>query len=192
MFGGDQRSSGAAVWGNVVLAAQDNIHNQRVDHGLDSRDEHRASLESNLRDGQRAGWPRSWVGSNSTSKDSSGSEQQLSSKYFQCPDCDKTFATKWEYERHRRTHTGEKPFECPVCPYRATQKTSLQKHLRTHSGEKPYACHLCSYKASQKVHLQNHIRTHSNNMTFNCPLCPFRSSRSHILKEHMQIHTENK
>ncbi|XP_045583202.1 longitudinals lacking protein, isoforms H/M/V isoform X4 [Procambarus clarkii] len=141
---------------------------------------------------QMAGWPRSWVDSNSTVKDDGGSEQLLATKYFQCLDCDKTFATKWEYERHRRTHTGEKPFGCTICPYRATQKTSLQKHLRTHSGEKPYACHLCSYRAAQKVHLQNHIRTHGSTMSFDCLLCSFRSSRSYLLKEHMQIHSDNK
>ncbi|XP_042880666.1 zinc finger protein 316-like isoform X6 [Penaeus japonicus] len=140
---------------------------------------------------QMAGWPRGWVGSDPSLEESGSLDHLVTTKQFKCADCDKAFATRWEYERHRRTHTGEKPFACQICPYRATQKTSLQKHLRTHSGEKPYACHLCTYRASQKVHLQNHIRTHSGD-TFTCPHCPFRTNRYDVLKKHIPTHPSEK
>ncbi|KAK7084645.1 hypothetical protein SK128_005433 [Halocaridina rubra] len=117
-------------------------------------------------------WFSSWFGSKAGGEDGEDkvSESAVKSttllsssgKNYSCPDCQKDFLTRWELERHHRTHTGEKPYPCPVCPYRASQKNSLSIHMRTHSGEKPYGCHLCPYRATQKIHLQNHIRTHSS------------------------------
>nr|XP_027207202.1 zinc finger and BTB domain-containing protein 24-like [Penaeus vannamei] len=197
MFGVGSNEGVPAMWGNMVPTAQEENYSHRMNQAKDQR------LDLPQGHTQRsdprifccihfsAGWPRGWVGSDPSLEESGSLDHLVTTKQFKCADCDKAFATRWEYERHRRTHTGEKPFACQICPYRATQKTSLQKHLRTHSGEKPYACHFCTYRASQKVHLQNHIRTHSSD-TFSCPHCPFRTNRYDVLKKHIPTHPSEK
>ena len=67
--------------------------------------------------------------------DTSGSiasaEQASSSplKVFACPfkGCKSAFRRSYLLERHKRTHTGEKPFECRYCEYRCSRAGSSQK-----------------------------------------------------------------
>ena len=48
-----------------------------------------------------------------------------------CPLCGRVMLFKSEFEKHMRTHTGEKPFVCHMCPYRSAQRSNLNVHLRT-------------------------------------------------------------
>nr|XP_025977674.1 zinc finger protein CKR1-like [Dromaius novaehollandiae] len=54
---------------------------------------------------------------------------------FECPDCGKGFAWSSHLERHRRTHTGERPFGCGDCAFGAA--AALAKHRRLHPGCQP-------------------------------------------------------
>lgn len=53
------------------------------------------------------------------------------SRSHMCPFCMKNFYGSVDLERHKRTHTGEKPFACTHCLYRATQLGNLQRHMKT-------------------------------------------------------------
>lgn len=53
------------------------------------------------------------------------------SRSHTCPFCLKNFYGSVDLERHKRTHTGEKPFACTHCLYRATQLGNLQRHMKT-------------------------------------------------------------
>lgn len=50
---------------------------------------------------------------------------------YLCPFCSKNFYGSVDLERHKRTHTGEKPFACNFCSYRATQMGNLQRHIKS-------------------------------------------------------------
>ncbi|XP_066970939.1 longitudinals lacking protein, isoforms H/M/V-like isoform X30 [Macrobrachium rosenbergii] len=81
-------------------------------------------------------------------------------KNFQCPTCHYTTDFTTNYQRHIRTHTGEKPYACPHCPYASAQKKNIDSHIRTHTGEKPYGCSYCPYRAARKDKLKTHIFRH--------------------------------
>lgn len=57
-------------------------------------------------------------------------------QYFCCW-CGKASTTRYDYEKHHRTHTGEKPFNCHICPFRTGDRSSLSKHVRRHHHPNP-------------------------------------------------------
>jgi KRAB domain-containing zinc finger protein len=48
-------------------------------------------------------------------------------------ECRRIVSGKSQFERHMRTHTGEKPFECTFCDYKSSRKGNLKTHtLKRH------------------------------------------------------------
>ena len=76
---------------------------------------------------------------------------------YSCDSCQYSCAIPSNLERHKRTHTGEKPFTCESCQYSCTQICNLKQHkLFRHSDEKQISCNLCLFTCKTKGELKRH------------------------------------
>lgn len=64
--------------------------------------------------------------------------KKCNDKKFNCPHCDKKYASPWLLERHLKHVNGKISFICTVCEKSCYSRSDLAIHLRTHNNEKPY------------------------------------------------------
>lgn len=70
-----------------------------------------------------------------------------------CEMCGKAFRDVYHLNRHKLSHSDEKPFECPICHQRFKRKDRMTYHVRSHDGgvHKPYICSVCGKGFSRWV-----------------------------------------
>ncbi|XP_042228489.1 protein abrupt-like isoform X2 [Homarus americanus] len=59
----------------------------------------------------------------------------------------------------RPQRRANNPLNCPVCGRVVLFRSEFEKHMRTHTGEKPFVCHLCSYRSAQRSNLNVHLKS---------------------------------
>lgn len=77
---------------------------------------------------------------------------------FICELCYTSFSSKTNLDRHRRTHSGEKPFKCRYCSMSFGMIQYRTKHERIHTGEKPFKCPHCEYRSTDKSSVNRHLK----------------------------------
>ncbi|XP_057704625.1 zinc finger protein 250-like [Corythoichthys intestinalis] len=119
----------------------------------------------------------------------SGLSQHINSKHFKCPQCDKTFGTKYTLTRHMKSHTASKEhWKCSQCGRTLGDRRNLRRHMMVHTGEKPFLCTICGKRFSQKTNLMTHTRTHTGEKPFSCSLCGKRFGDRSALIQHKKTH----
>lgn len=114
-------------------------------------------------------------------------------KNHACETCGKAFRDVYHLNRHRLSHSDEKPFSCPICQQRFKRKDRMSHHVKSHQGgvEKPYICPHCAKAFSRPDHLNSHVRqVHSSERPFKCPTCESSFATRDRLRAHMIRHEE--
>ncbi|NWV47280.1 ZF64A protein, partial [Daphoenositta chrysoptera] len=113
-------------------------------------------------------------------------------KPHKCEVCSKCFSRKDKLKMHARSHTGVKPYKCKHCEYAAADSSSLTKHQRIHSNERPFKCQICPYASRNSSQLTVHLRSHTGDAPFQCQMCPAKFKINSDLKRHLRVHSGEK
>ncbi|XP_059204645.1 myc-associated zinc finger protein [Centropristis striata] len=114
-------------------------------------------------------------------------------KNHACEACGKAFRDVYHLNRHRLSHSDEKPYSCPICQQRFKRKDRMSYHVRSHQGgvEKPYVCPHCAKAFSRPDHLNSHVRqVHSTERPFKCTTCTSAFATRDRLRAHLVRHEE--
>ncbi|XP_067636610.1 zinc finger protein 665-like isoform X2 [Eurosta solidaginis] len=109
---------------------------------------------------------------------------------YPCDMCGKHFKTKSVLNRHKRSHSGEKPHKCDICEMRFIQAQNLSHHMRTHTGEKPCKCKYCDRCFTTKNLLNEHLRVHLGDNIHRCESCPLAFRLVSELRLHSPTHKD--
>lgn len=74
-----------------------------------------------------------------------GRKRERTRRHVGCDICGKVFRDVYHLNRHKLSHSGEKPYACHVCGLRFKRKDRMSYHVRSHDGSvgKPYVCQNC-------------------------------------------------
>lgn len=116
-------------------------------------------------------------------------------KDFKCETCGKSYAIKYTYEQHVKTHTEGRP-KCPECDSTFASLFSLFRHrAKAHNLEHNYTTHKCDI--CEKVffstsELNLHQQRHSAVKEYKCHECKKAFSVKGNLRIHMRTHAKEK
>ena len=83
---------------------------------------------------------------------------QRQNRVFNCDICSTGFISQGKLNRHKRSHTGERPYKCDICGKSFRQSAHLKEHISVHNEERPVSCDFCSKNFKSKYHLNKHIK----------------------------------
>ncbi|KAG7273085.1 hypothetical protein CRUP_024815 [Coryphaenoides rupestris] len=129
-------------------------------------------------------------------------------KNHACEACGKAFRDVYHLNRHRLSHSDEKPYSCPICQQRFKRKDRMSYHVRSHQGapdhlnshvrqvhstERPFKCtekvpcHICG-KLLSAAYITDHMRVHNQSQHHACHLCNRSFTTLTYLRVHAQKH----
>ncbi|XP_069175519.1 uncharacterized protein [Procambarus clarkii] len=82
-------------------------------------------------------------------------------KPHKCDQCETSFRTPYELERHGRIHSGERPFKCQLCDMCFKRKDHVEVHMRRHIEDRRHVCDICGmWFVTSSCLLRHRRRTH--------------------------------
>ncbi|WAR16013.1 ZG8-like protein, partial [Mya arenaria] len=111
-----------------------------------------------------------------------------SDENFNCKICDKTFSTKYVYQKHMAVHSGEKPYSCEICGALFSLREYLTSHMTCHSAERKFKCDECGAAFFRRGNLIAHKQSHTGHKPYTCEKCGKCFPYNQSLQEHMLRH----
>ncbi|KAJ3602026.1 hypothetical protein NHX12_029786 [Muraenolepis orangiensis] len=125
--------------------------------------------------------------------DSNGRKRERIRRHVGCDVCGKVFRDIYHLNRHKLSHSGEKPYGCHICGLRFKRKDRMSYHVRSHDGSvgKPYVCQSCGKGFSRPDHLNGHIRqVHTTERPHKCQICNASFATRDRLRSHLACHED--
>ncbi|XP_069038148.1 POZ-, AT hook-, and zinc finger-containing protein 1 isoform X2 [Lepisosteus oculatus] len=123
----------------------------------------------------------------------SARKRERTRRHVGCDVCGKVFRDVYHLNRHKLSHSGEKPYACPVCGLRFKRKDRMSYHVRSHDGSvgKPYVCQSCGKGFSRPDHLNGHIKqVHTSERPHKCQTCNASFATRDRLRSHLACHED--
>ncbi|XP_072540646.1 POZ (BTB) and AT hook-containing zinc finger 1 isoform X3 [Salminus brasiliensis] len=120
-------------------------------------------------------------------------KRERTRRHVGCELCGKVFRDVYHLNRHKLSHSGEKPYACPVCGLRFKRKDRMSYHVRSHDGSvgKPYVCQSCGKGFSRPDHLNGHIKqVHTTERPHKCQICNASFATRDRLRSHLACHED--
>ena len=118
-------------------------------------------------------------------------EKHLGNSLKICEVCDYRTHIQGDMDRHKRTHTLEKPFKCSFCEKSFRYKCDRKKHECIHTGRRDFKCDVCDKAFVTSGHLTRHVRIHNNEKPHKCAVCSRAFGQRVSLAKHMRrIHAD--
>ncbi|KAM3940824.1 POZ-, AT hook-, and zinc finger-containing protein 1 isoform 1-T2 [Leptodactylus fuscus] len=135
------------------------------------------------------------IGENGLTQEETGTprKRNRARKQVACDLCGKIFRDVYHLNRHKLSHSGEKPYSCPVCGLRFKRKDRMSYHVRSHDGSvgKPYICQSCGKGFSRPDHLNGHIKqVHTSERPHKCETCNASFATRDRLRSHLACHED--
>ena len=117
-------------------------------------------------------------------------------KTIQCPQCERSFASKQTLIRHTNVvHEGipeEKNFICDKCSRSYNENGKLLRHIKTfHDKIFEFKCQICTKEYPKKDQLKYHMESVHEKLRMTCDICGKVTDRK-SLKAHMKFVHEKK
>ncbi|XP_018541281.1 POZ (BTB) and AT hook-containing zinc finger 1 isoform X2 [Lates calcarifer] len=122
-----------------------------------------------------------------------GRKRERTRRHVGCEICGKVFRDVYHLNRHKLSHSGEKPYACHVCGLRFKRKDRMSYHVRSHDGSvgKPYVCQSCGKGFSRPDHLNGHIKqVHTTERPHKCQICNASFATRDRLRSHLACHED--